>query len=196
MTICRHRRPESPEGGGAEPARPAAAASSLCASAKRVMESASTRTCRPVSRKYSATLLLVAAARARDSAAGSEVAATTTHFAQRASPRCPPTKSRTSRPRVPDQADDDHVRAIHRRGRAVASSALTCPPARTGESPRCVPPRTSVRSVFADRQPGGGNASPKAPRGIVGSSRRPRTRWRGACSHDLARGLPSPSAAP
>ena len=80
---------------------PVAAATSRCASANLVMESASIKTWAPWSRKYSATVIIVCAARARVSADRSDVAATTTERAKPSGPSVSSKKSRTSRPRSP-----------------------------------------------------------------------------------------------
>ena len=111
MTICAMEagKPEGPNGS------PAAAASSLCASAKRVMESASTRTWRPVSAK----ILRHAHHRGRRPrprqrrpvrGRGDDDAFPQRRLAQRVRDEIPNFASTLA-----DQADDDHV-GLHRRG--------------------------------------------------------------------------------
>ena len=85
-------------------ASPAVSAISRCASAKRVSELRRRRTCRPWSRKTSATAIAIQAARRLISGAWSEVAAMTTARAMPSGPSTLSTKSRSSRPRSPIRA--------------------------------------------------------------------------------------------
>ena len=82
-------------------ASPAATATSRCASAKRVIESARNNTDFPSSRKCSATAMAAQAQRRLTSGDWSEVAATTIALSRPFSPNTSSTKWRTSRPLSP-----------------------------------------------------------------------------------------------
>src|SRR5437764_1168846 len=72
--------------------------------AKRVTESMSSSTCKPWSRKYSATDMATNAACRRVSGASSEVAVTITLFANPSGPKSSSMNSLSSRPRSPTKA--------------------------------------------------------------------------------------------
>ena len=130
-------------------ASPEASAISRCASAKRVIESARNSTCRPASRKCSATAIAAQAQRRRISGDWSEVAATTTARAIPSGPRTDSTNSRSSRPRSPTIAITTTSAVTPR---ASADSSVDFPTPDPANSPiRC--PRTIGSSVSKTASP-------------------------------------------
>ena len=158
MIICAIEagNPDGPKGS------PTAAATSACASAKRVIESAKSRTCAPASRKNSATVIIVHPQRARSSAGRSEVAATITARAAPQAVRTSVANSRTSRPRSPIRP-----MTTTSAGMPVASDAISrdLPTPDPAKSPiRC--PRTRGRKVSKTASPVS-SRGPRARRAVA-----------------------------